>query len=173
MADQFRPAGDRHLQSCFPILKGTCATTHAFGVAVSGSYAYVADGRGLRVIDISDPVSDPQGDLPPTNARESQSGLLRLRGEHSGLRVIDISNPPTDPQGYMRHHCCLGCRCQRLLRLRGGQTAGLRVVDISNPCPPDPGWYCATTEVLWSSGKRLLRVRGGPLWRPSGDPHLP
>jgi hypothetical protein len=36
-----------------PTIVGSCLTTRAQGVALSGSYAYIADGTlGLRVIDL-------------------------------------------------------------------------------------------------------------------------
>lgn len=70
----------------------------AYGVAVDGSLAYVADGTGdLQVIDISDP-----GD-PRFVASKSLSGLMRgvallgdfayLADQQGGLKVVDITDP--------------------------------------------------------------------------------
>jgi len=39
-----------------PTLTATCPTPETLGIAVRGSYAYLADGsHGMRVIDISNP----------------------------------------------------------------------------------------------------------------------
>jgi hypothetical protein len=75
-------------------------------VAVSGSYAYVADGGGLRVIDISTR-SDPR-EVGHYNTPTWAEGVAVL-GSHAyatdkeeGLRVVDISNPsnPTEVGYY-------------------------------------------------------------------------
>jgi hypothetical protein len=45
-----------------PLKVGSCDTSgHAYGIAVGGNYAYVADGEaGLQVIDVSDPANPQQ-----------------------------------------------------------------------------------------------------------------
>jgi hypothetical protein len=78
----------------------------ACGVAVAGSYAYVADGNsGLRIIDITTP-SNPQ-EVGYYNTPYYAYGVA-IAGDYayvadggSGLRVIDISTP-SNPQevGY-------------------------------------------------------------------------
>ena len=54
-----RLAGDRYQHPSSPHLIGSCDTPgDAYGVAISGTCAYVADGdSGLQVIDISTPSS--------------------------------------------------------------------------------------------------------------------
>ncbi|GAH46287.1 unnamed protein product, partial [marine sediment metagenome] len=76
-------------------------TGSAYGVYVSGDYAYVADGgSGLAVIDVSDPTN------PGTPVYEDTTGYawgVYVNGDYayvvdslSGLVVIDISDP-TNP----------------------------------------------------------------------------
>jgi hypothetical protein len=70
----------------------------ALGVAVSGSYAYVADGSGgLQVIDVADPVH-----LRRVGGHETGGEALAvtvsgsyayLADGSAGLRVFDISHP--------------------------------------------------------------------------------
>ncbi|MCX6376510.1 MAG: hypothetical protein NTU88_10840 [Armatimonadetes bacterium] len=77
------------------------------GVAVSGSYAYVADDTaGLQVIDISDPASPTRVGGYDTSAWArgvAISGSYAYVADwDAGLQVIDISNPaaPTRVGGY-------------------------------------------------------------------------
>ncbi len=109
----FRPAGDRHLQSRLTDPQGHLRHhSSASGVAVSGSYAYVADGvSGLRVIDISNPASPTlKGTLRHRHAlgvavSGSYAYVAEDRGP-AGDRHLQSRLP--DPQGYLRHHPCLG-----------------------------------------------------------------
>ena len=70
----------------------------AFGVAVSGGYAYVAaDFSGLQVIDITDP-QNPQivgsVDTPCVAHEVALAGAFAyVADEVSGLQVVDITNP--------------------------------------------------------------------------------
>ena len=70
---------------------------YAEGVAISGSYAYVADyAAGLQVIDITDPAS-PQlvggVDTPHYAEGIAISGNHAYVADWSGLQVIDITDP--------------------------------------------------------------------------------
>jgi uncharacterized secreted protein with C-terminal beta-propeller domain len=67
-------------------------------VAVSGTYAYVADGvAGLRVIDVSNPSSPREVgfyDTPGYADGVAVSGTYAYVADGvAGLRVIDVSNP--------------------------------------------------------------------------------
>ena len=68
-------------------------------MAVSGSYAYVADGSGLRVIDVSTPTSPIEVgfvDTPGDAEGVAVSGSYAYVSDtlpSSGLRVIDVSTP--------------------------------------------------------------------------------
>jgi hypothetical protein len=72
-------------------------------VAVSGSYAYVADNwAGLRVIDVSNPSSPREVgfyDTPGYAYGVAVSGTYAYVADvWEGLRVIDVSNP-SSPSG--------------------------------------------------------------------------
>jgi hypothetical protein len=70
----------------------------AWGVAVSGSYAYVADGSdGLRIIDVSTPSSPVEVGFYDTGG---ESWGVAVSGSYAyvadawnGLRIIDVSTP--------------------------------------------------------------------------------
>jgi hypothetical protein len=70
-------------------------------VALSGSYAYVADGSaGLRVIDVSTPTNPSEvGFFDVPRLAASAQGVAVSRGyayvanSHDGLLVIDVSDP--------------------------------------------------------------------------------
>ena len=79
----------------------------AEGVAVSGSYAYVADwDQGLRVIDISDPENPVEVGsrvTPGTAYGVDVSGSYAYVADHgAGITVIDVSTPanPTVADTY-------------------------------------------------------------------------
>jgi len=71
---------------------------YATGVAISGSYAYVADDiAGLQVIDITDPAS-PQlvGGVDTLDHAEGvaiSGNHAYVAGQRAGLQVIDITDP--------------------------------------------------------------------------------
>ena len=96
------------------------------GVAVSGSYAYVADGlSGLRVIDVSDacePLEVGFVDIPGEPWRGRLRQLRLRRGRRAGLRVIDVSTPASPIEvGFVRHPGARPGRGRlRQLRLRRG-----------------------------------------------------
>jgi len=70
----------------------------AIGVAVAGSYAYVADGQsGLQVIDVSNPAAPAitgTVDTPEDASGVAVAGSYAYEADcASGLQVIDVSNP--------------------------------------------------------------------------------
>jgi len=79
-------------------VSGVNTPDYAYGVAISGSHAYVADGvAGLQVIDITDPAS-PQlvggVDTPYDAAGVAISGSHAYVADvEAGLQVIDITDP--------------------------------------------------------------------------------
>ncbi len=92
-------AGEIKLHPFTMSLVGSYATSSpAKCVAVSGNYAYVADGSsGLQVIDISDPTTpayagsyDSPGDA---NSVAISGNYAYVADGYSGLRVVDISDP--------------------------------------------------------------------------------
>ncbi len=136
---------------------------NALNIAVSGSYAYVADTmNGLQVIDISTP-SDPQniGSVPTPGLAQgvAVSGNYAFVADwSSGLQVVDISSP-TNPQligpGVSTPDLALGVTVSGNFAYVADGDSGLQVIDISAPTSPKiigqgadtPGWaYRVTTS---------------------------
>lgn len=70
----------------------------AWGVTISGDYAYVADyGNGLRIIDISNPEGPTETGFFDTSGESlavAVSGnYAYVADRYNGMRIIDISNP--------------------------------------------------------------------------------
>ena len=91
-----------------PIELGKVLTpSEVSGVAVSGSYAYVADGwKGLRIIDVSTPSSPVEVGFYYTGVYAfgvAVSGSYAyVADKYDGLRIIDVSTPsnPTEVGFY-------------------------------------------------------------------------
>ena len=134
-----------------PAIVSTFRSTNAYGVAISGFYAYVADGpSGLRVIDISNPLSPVlKGTCPTTNALGVvvSGSYAYVADSQSGLRVIDISNPLSPA---LKATCsttnALGVAVSGSFAYVADYTSGLRVIDISNPLSPAFKGTCSTTK---------------------------
>jgi hypothetical protein len=122
---------------------------YAFGVVVSGAYAYVADGgAGLRVIDVSDPSSPREVGVydTPGNARGvAVSGSYAYVADgYEGLRVIDVSNPssPREVGFYDMPWWAEDVVVSGSYAYVADGGAGLRVIDVSNPSSPrEVGFY--------------------------------
>ncbi|MEW6379900.1 MAG: hypothetical protein AB1611_09880 [bacterium] len=134
-----------------PTLAGSCATGGtAYGLAVSGDYAYVAVWNGLVIVNIHDPVH------PVLSGRYNHADLtaaldVAVSGNHafvaagaSGLFIIDVSDPESpklaaryNPPTLENHKSGV----QRVT-LSGGHaylaagTDGLVVLDVSDPARP-------------------------------------
>ncbi len=153
-----------HTASGNPTLKGTYDTTgNAYGVYVSGKYAYVADDlSGLQVIDISTPSSPT---LVGTYNTSGNAYGVYVSGKYayvaddgSGLQVIDISTPsnPTlvgtyDTSGLAREVYVSG-----KYAYVADYDSGLQVIDISTPSAPTlVGTYDTSGEAygVYVSGK--------------------
>lgn len=86
---------------------GVNTPDYAYDVAVSGTYAFVADGlSGLQVVDLSDPVSPSiVGHLgtPGSADAVAASGTLAYVADRDyGLRIVDVSDPTAPHQvGYV------------------------------------------------------------------------
>jgi hypothetical protein len=124
----------------------------AEGVAVSGSYAYVADAStGLHVINISNPASPVR-----VGGYDGDAWDVAIRGRYAyvanggaGLVVIDISNPANpvyvggcNTSGYARALALAGSYAY----VADGD-AGLVVIDISNPAAPFRVGGCSTSDL--------------------------
>jgi hypothetical protein len=139
------------------ILGGVDTPGSAYGVAISGTHAYVADGGfGLQVIDVTDP-ADPQI-VGSVNTPGNAYGVA-ISGTHayiadygSGLQVIDIgdaANPQivgsVDTPGYAYGVVISGTQAYVADR-----EAGLQVIDITNPGNPQITGSADTPD--WANG---------------------
>jgi hypothetical protein len=127
-----------------PTLEAICDTLdNALGVAISGNYAYVADGgSGLQVIDITNPTSPT---LAGSYSTPDFARGVAISGDcayvadgYSGLQVIDISNPTSpalagsyDTPGYARDVTISGDYAYV-----ADDLSGLQAIDISDPTIP-------------------------------------
>lgn len=76
-------------------------------MAVTGTFAYVADWAGIRVLDVTDPALPVPGGrvvLPDDAEQIVISGTVAYvaAGDVGGIRVLDISDPamPTEVGSY-------------------------------------------------------------------------
>jgi hypothetical protein len=80
-----------------PYLIGSTYTMDAYGIDISGNYAFIAEGNsGLRIYNISNP-SNPfliGQRILPSSAKDVKvvGNIAYVADEYSGLRIIDISN---------------------------------------------------------------------------------
>ena len=118
------------------------------GVAVAGSYAYVADeDGGLRVINVANPAAPAE--VGPTTRRvrlrRGGGGQLRLRGRrYGGLRVINVANPavPAEVGAYDTPGAAYGVAVAGSYAYVADYGRGLRVINVANPAAPaEVGFY--------------------------------
>ena len=120
----------------------------AKGVAVSGSYAYVADfDAGLRVIDVSTPANPIEVgfvDTPGYASRRGRLRQLRLRRgwlfRSASYRRVDARKP--DRGGLRRHPgVAYSVAVSGSYAYVADYYHGLRVIDVSTPARPiEVGW---------------------------------
>ncbi len=127
-----------------PVLVGTYNTPgSAFGVFVSGSYAYVADrGAGLQVIDVSNPSSPSLAGLintPGSAYRVFVSGNYAYVADlDSGLQIINVSNPvsPTLIGSYYSPIHIPDVFVIGNYAYVAAGWSGFQIINISNPASP-------------------------------------
>jgi len=132
-------------------------------IAVSGSYAYVAQGQdGLQIIDISNPITptlagsyDTPGDARSIVAIDS----LVYIADRSSLRIFNVADPMAPaPLGYVDNLS----RAYDLVILgdyayMACDTAGVEVIEISDPTAPAPvTTYKGTVEAENIVGRDTL-----------------
>jgi hypothetical protein len=145
------PAGSKHVGS-YPTGTGT------WGVAVSGNYAYVADGDGLTVIDISPANPQRVGGCDTIG----ESWAVAVSGNYtyvagsplwhqSGLQVIDISSPANPQQlgGVTNGVWTGGVALSGTQAYVAAGSAGLLVIDVSNSVNPQ-GAGSYVTNGVWA-----------------------
>jgi hypothetical protein len=149
-----------------PVVLGTCDTSQALGVAVSGNYAYVADGTsGLRVIDISNPLVPTLRATRDTVEITDEARGVAVSGNYayvadwtSGLQLIDISDPlaPGFPVTCKTDGACgVAVSGDYAYVADLSLAAGLRVVQIDDTNPLAPS---LTLRGTCTSFNHALRV---------------
>jgi len=122
-------------QDC-PELVGFVDTPgEAFGVAVAGAYAYVADTTaGLRVVDVSNPAAPFEVgsyDTPGWAYGVAVAGSYAYVADFlDGLRVVDVSNPaaPVEVGSYDTPGAAYGIAVAGSYAYVADTTAGLEVL---------------------------------------------
>jgi len=116
----------------------------AEGVAVSGSYAYVADGSGgfLHVINVSNPAAPT---LTSSYDTSGYAGGVAVSGSYAyvadgsgGLQIINISNPaaPTLTSSYDTADFAYGMVVSGSTVYVADHASGLQIINVSNPAVP-------------------------------------
>jgi len=119
-----------------------------FGVAVVGSYAYLASGtNGLHVVDVSDPTRPRRVGGYDTKGkawRVAVSGQYAyVADDTAGLQIIDVSDPvnPQQVGGYDTRGSALGVAVSGSYAYVADGISGLQVIDVSDPVNPQlVGW---------------------------------
>ena len=136
--------GELKLHHFEPILTASYATSGlAYGVAISGDYAYVTDASfGMQVIDISDPSTptlagsfDTQGTALGVAIDGNYAFVAAFE---AGLQVIDIRSPisPFLAGSYNTPGYAYDVTVDGDFAFIADFTYGLQVIDISNPASP-------------------------------------
>ena len=125
-------------------LIGKCDTPGpAYGVAVQGTYAFVADfDAGLRVISVADPAHPTEvghTDTPDSAVRVTVSGnYAYVVGMQAGLRVISVADPanPIEVGSYDTPGRALGVAVGGDYAYLVDRDSGLLVISIADPAHP-------------------------------------
>ncbi|MBL7074737.1 T9SS type A sorting domain-containing protein [candidate division KSB1 bacterium] len=114
-----------------------------YGVAVSGSYAYVADyWDGLRIIDVSTPSSPQEVGFFDTGGEAygvAVSGSYAYVADYwDGLRIIDVSTPssPQEVGFFDTGSMAYGVAVSGSYAYVADDWDGLRIIDVSTPSSP-------------------------------------
>jgi len=120
-------------------------------VAVSGNYAYMADGySGLRIIDVTDPASPTEAGSFNTNGYAydvAVSGNYAYVADGSkGLRIINVTNSasPTETGYYDTPGSARGVALLGDLAYVADSNGGLQIIDVGSPGSPSPEGSIAT-----------------------------
>jgi len=125
-------------------------------IAVSGSYAYVADHyAGLQIIDVSNASSpvcvgsfDGGGFAGGVAIAGSYAYVV---GWSAGLQIIDVSNPakPMHVAWYDTPSHALDVAIAGSCAYVAGYNTGLQIIDISDPTNPSWLGACDTSGIAW------------------------
>jgi hypothetical protein len=135
--------GELKLHPFVPSLVGAYDTPYlAFGVAVSGDLAFVADqASGLQIINIANPAGPSLTgtyDTPGTALGVAIAGDLAFVADYGGgLQIVNITNPasPSLVGSYATGNAYYVAVAGDLAFVADG-SAGLRIINIINPANP-------------------------------------
>ncbi len=119
-------------------------------LAISGSYAYVADGDfGLRILDITTPEAPVSvGSLIfPSAANDvavhkvdSNESYAYVTTDDHGLRIVDISNPSSPVERSSVFHSDMDCNmavaAHHPFVYVADDSSGMRIIDVTDPDNP-------------------------------------
>ncbi len=114
----------------------------AWGIAVSGEVAYVADYMsGLQIIDISDPTAPrliAGLDLSSIALDIAVAGGLAYIAAHASLQIVDVSDPsePTLVVSYDTPGYAYGVAVSGTTAYVADYASGLQILDVSDPEHP-------------------------------------
>ena len=131
-----------------PVLAGSYDTSgYAYGVAVSGSYAYVAYGDyGLQIIDVNNTTNPVR--VGWYNTPGSASGVAvydsyaYVADGRSGLQIIDVSNVANPVRVGWSPGSAFGIAVSDSYAYVANRNSGLGIIDVNNATNPvSVGWY--------------------------------
>lgn len=109
----------------------------AVGIAMSGSIAFVVNGNGLQIVDVSDPeypVIIKSVDTGYANGVAVSGNFAFVAAQSAGLQIVDVSEPANagiinfvNMQGYARKIAILG----NIAFVAAG-TGGLQIADMTD-----------------------------------------
>ncbi len=138
-------------------LSGYDTPGRAQGVALSGPYAYLADGaEGLRVLDVSDPLHPMGLGECPASWRSIKVAVDKAHAyvaDVFGLQVVDVSNPrvPVSVGGGGGTDTGFDVTVSDgFAYLSDGN--GFTVLDVSNETQPAEVGHYAASRISWCMG---------------------
>jgi len=116
-----------------------------YGIAISGTYAYIADGdNGLSIVNVSDPAHPALAgscDTPGTAQDVAVSGSFAYMADgDGGLRVINVADSahPALVSSYVVSNTAYSVVVSGTYAYMAYGYSGLHIVNVSDPAHPAP-----------------------------------
>ncbi|MHB1035194.1 MAG: Ig-like domain-containing protein [Pirellulales bacterium] len=124
-----------------PRLLGSCSTGWAQSVTISGTLAYVAEDRVLRILDVADPATPRAASTFLIGADTwavAVAGTVAYVAADRGLTILDVSNPaaPLRLGGFETGGSAKDVVVRNGLAYVADSVAGLVILDVSDPTAP-------------------------------------
>lgn len=126
-----------------PNLISSVYINEAYGIEISGNYAYIAESNaGLRIYNISNPSSPTLigQRILPSSAKDVKvvGNLAYVADEYAGLRIIDISNltNPVEIGFFDSPGRAFDVEIKDSIAYLADATGGFFCIDVSNPSNP-------------------------------------